>query len=63
MKSDSRQLSLFPRRPTLPSRPFPRWSRKLDEVRICARCQHQIVTRQTVRAARCSATVTVAGEC
>jgi transposase len=43
-----RQLPLFPHAP-LASRPFPRWSRKLDEVRICARCGREILIRRDMR--------------
>jgi hypothetical protein len=41
------QLPLFSPRTALPSRPFSRWSRKFDEIRICARCGREIVTRRT----------------
>jgi hypothetical protein len=41
-----RQLSLFPSHPTLPSRPFARWSRKLDEIRVCSKCGRQIIARR-----------------
>ena len=41
-----RQLPLFSPRTALPS-PFARWSRKFDEIRICARCGREIATRRT----------------
>jgi hypothetical protein len=39
------QLVLFFPPPTLPSRPFGHWSRKLDEIRICTRCGREIISR------------------
>jgi hypothetical protein len=44
-----RQLSLFPSHPTLPSRPFARWSRKLDEVCICVRCGREIIAKRRTK--------------
>jgi hypothetical protein len=41
-----RQLSLFDI-PAPPSRPFERYSRKFDEVRICSHCGRHIVVRHT----------------
>jgi hypothetical protein len=32
--------------PALPSPSFARWSRKLDEVRICAQCGREIIARR-----------------
>jgi hypothetical protein len=40
-----KQLPLFDL-PTPPSRPFVRYSRKLDEVRICSHCGRQIIARR-----------------
>jgi hypothetical protein len=45
------QLLLFPPSPALPSpalpsRPFPRWTRALDETRICSRCGRDVATRR-----------------
>ena len=40
------QLLPFPPSPALPSRPFPCWTRALDEIRICSRCGRDIATRR-----------------
>ena len=41
------QLSLFGPSPTLPSRPFPRYSKAFDEIRICTGYERQIIARRT----------------
>jgi hypothetical protein len=50
--------------PTLPSRPFPRWSRKLDEIRICASCGRELqhAERTMVRPWANSSRIAVAAE-
>jgi hypothetical protein len=57
-----KQLPLFDL-PILPSRPFPRYSRKTDEVRICSRCRREIVIRRDIRGQVVAEYVSAAGEC
>jgi hypothetical protein len=45
MNRDSRQLSLFPARPALSSKPFS-LSPSPDEIRICAGCGRPIITQR-----------------
>ena len=45
MKRNRQQLSLFPPRPTLPSRPFA-LDPSPDEIQICTGCGKQIIVRR-----------------
>jgi len=64
MRRDSRQLPLFPPRPTLPSRPFARSSRALDVIAICPCCGHEIVAqRRTAKGEIMSEYRGARGEC
>jgi hypothetical protein len=41
-----RQLALFSEPPPLPSRPFLRWHRLIQDIQICTRCGREIITRK-----------------
>jgi hypothetical protein len=56
------QLPLFPGPLAAASRPFARYSRKQDEVRICARCGREIITRRT-RNGEVAEYISERGEC
>jgi hypothetical protein len=56
------QLTLFAS-PALSSRPFQRYSRKLDEVRICSRCGREIIMQRRTRTGVVSENLSDAGEC
>jgi hypothetical protein len=58
------QLALFPPCSALPSRPFSRWHRKFDELRVCAKCGREIIAkRRTAQDEVLSEIVSDAGEC
>ncbi len=59
-----RQLPLFGPHSALPSRPFERYSRKLDEIRVCSKCGRQIIAkRRTANGERIGEFVSECGEC
>jgi len=58
------QLSLFSPRPALLSRPFPRWSRKLNEIRMCSKGGRQIIARRrTANSEQIGEFMSERGEC